>query len=97
YVYDTATIDAAATTLVQTLAGRGRAHYAGKAYLASWLLRRLMRLDMDLDACSHTELAMALRAGFPANRIRLHGNNKTDDALRFAVQERIGAIIVDNI
>ncbi len=97
YVYDIATIDAAATILVETLGDRGRAHYAGKAYLAPWLLRRLIRLGMDLDACSHGELAMALRAGFPAERIRLHGNNKTDEALRLAVRERIGAVIVDNI
>jgi diaminopimelate decarboxylase len=97
YIYDTATIDAAAKTLVETLGSRGRVHYAGKAYLAPWLLRRLIGLGMDLDACSHGELAVALRAGFPAERIRLHGNNKTDHALRLAVDERIGAIIVDNI
>ncbi|MGH2391702.1 MAG: diaminopimelate decarboxylase, partial [Chloroflexota bacterium] len=73
------------------------AHYAGKAYLAPWLLRRLLALGMDLDACSESEMAMALRIGFPAERIRLHGNNKTKEALRAALRARIGAIVVDNI
>jgi len=97
YVYDVATIEAAASTLVTTLGSRGRAHYAGKAYLAPWLLARLLQWDMDLDACSGTELALALRAGFPPERIRLHGNNKSDEALALALDHDIGAIVVDNL
>jgi len=96
YVYDVATIEAACTTLTAAIGSRGRAHYAGKAYSAPWLLRRLAQWDMDLDACSATELAIALGAGFPADRIRLHGNNKSYETLRLALENRIAAIVVDN-
>lgn len=97
YVYDTATIKAACSTVTAALGSRGRAHYAGKAYLAPWLLRYLAQWDMDLDACSATELAIALRADFPPDRIRLHGNNKSDEAMALALENHIGAIVVDNL
>jgi len=97
YVYDVATIETACTIVTAALGSRGRAHYAGKAYLAPWLLRRLAQWDMDLDACSATELAIALGTGFPADRIRLHGNNKSDEAMMLALENRIAAIVVDNL
>ncbi|MGH2409929.1 MAG: diaminopimelate decarboxylase family protein, partial [Chloroflexota bacterium] len=97
YVYDVATIEAACTSVSAILGSGGRAHYAGKAYLAPWLLDRLAQWNMDLDACSATELAIALGAGFPADRIRLHGNNKSDEAMTLAVESRIAAIVVDNL
>src|SRR5262249_15559837 len=38
----------------------------------------------------------ALQAGFPAERLALHGNNKSREELEMAVQNRIGHIVLDN-
>ncbi|MCH7952959.1 MAG: diaminopimelate decarboxylase [Chloroflexi bacterium] len=51
----------------------------------------------DLDVASGGELYTALQAGFPVERIALHGNNKTDAELRMALDAGIGYIIVDNL
>ena len=51
---------------------------------------------MGLDVVSEGELYTALAAGFPAERICFHGNNKTDHELCYALREGVGLIIVDN-
>ncbi|TKV61091.1 diaminopimelate decarboxylase [Nakamurella flava] len=71
-------------------------HYAGKAFLSSEVLRWLTEEGLSLDVCSGGELNLALRAGFPAGRITLHGSNKSDAELALAVEARIGAIVVDS-
>lgn len=52
---------------------------------------------MGLDVVSGGELHTALSAGFPAERIYFHGNNKTPDELQQAVDNNVGCIVVDNI
>ena len=42
------------------------------------------------------ELDVALRAGFPAERIHFHGNNKSREELAEALAAGIGRIVVDN-
>ena len=42
------------------------------------------------------ELATALKAGFPAEKISFHGNNKSIAELEFAIKAGVGVIIVDN-
>ena len=49
-----------------------------------------------MDVCSGGELAVALRAGFPAERIALHGNNKSTDELVAAVEAGVGRVVVDS-
>jgi len=51
---------------------------------------------LGLDVVSGGELYTALRASFPPERIYFHGNNKTPDELRLAVESRVGRIVVDN-
>ena len=97
YVYSAPSIRYAAREAVAALGGAGSVHYAAKAYLARWLLDLLGAEGVQLDVCSGTELQLALRWGVPASAIRLHGNNKPDDALRLAVDTEIGAIVVDSL
>ena len=52
-------------------------HYASKAFLCGQMARWVADEGLHLDACSGNELALALAAGFPAERIALHGNNKS--------------------
>lgn len=71
-------------------------HYAAKAFLTGETARWLADEGLGLDVCSGGELSVAQRAGFPVERIALHGSNKSMDELRRAVRARIGAIVVDS-
>ena len=52
---------------------------------------------LGLDTCTGGELAVALRAGFPAERIGLHGNNKCDAELGRALDAGVGRIVLDSL
>ncbi|RIJ70292.1 diaminopimelate decarboxylase [Nakamurella silvestris] len=71
-------------------------HYAAKAFLTGETARWLADEGLGLDVCSGGELSVAQRAGFPVERIALHGSNKSMDELRRAVRAKIGAIVVDS-
>jgi diaminopimelate decarboxylase len=70
--------------------------YAGKAFLCTTVARWVAEEGLSLDVCSAGELTVALRAGFDPGRIGYHGNNKTTDELRRAVEAGVGRIIVDS-
>jgi diaminopimelate decarboxylase len=71
-------------------------HYASKAFLCGQVARWIGADGLHLDACSGNELALALAAGFPAERIALHGNNKSVRELELAVDAGIGRIVLDS-
>jgi diaminopimelate decarboxylase len=71
-------------------------HYASKAFLCGQVARWIAADGLHLDACSGNELAVALAAGFPAERIALHGNNKSLLELQAAVDAGIGRIVLDS-
>lgn len=70
--------------------------YAGKAFLCRAMARLVHEEGMAIDVASGGELAIALGAGVPADRIVLHGNNKSDDELRRARRAGVGRIVVDS-
>lgn len=70
--------------------------YASKVFCTVAMCKLVEEEDMGLDVVSGGELFTALSAGFPANRIYFHGNNKTPDELEMALVARIGFIVVDN-
>jgi diaminopimelate decarboxylase len=71
-------------------------YYAGKAFLSTAVARWIADEGLGLDVCTGGELAVALAAGFPAERIGMHGNNKSVPELRRAVEAGVGHIIVDS-
>ncbi|MFD5462268.1 diaminopimelate decarboxylase [Kitasatospora sp. NPDC127059] len=71
-------------------------YYAGKAFLSKAVVRWLHEEGLNLDVCSAGELAVALAAGMPPERIALHGNNKSVDELEHAVKTGVGHIVVDS-
>ncbi|ARF78709.1 diaminopimelate decarboxylase [Kitasatospora aureofaciens] len=71
-------------------------YYAGKAFLSKAIVRWLHEEALNLDVCSVGELAVALAAGMPPERIALHGNNKSADELEHAVKTGVGHIVVDS-
>ncbi|MBQ4105536.1 MAG: diaminopimelate decarboxylase [Clostridia bacterium] len=76
--------------------GNGRAYYASKAFSCLEIYRIVKEEGMGVDVVSGGELYTAIKAGFPAERINFHGNNKTPDELAMALEYGVGMIIVDN-
>lgn len=76
--------------------GNGRAYYASKAFSCLEICRIIREEGLGLDVVSGGELYTAITAGFPADRINFHGNNKTSAELKMALEYGVGKIIVDN-
>ncbi len=76
--------------------GDAELYYAGKAFLCKAVVRMIAEEGLSLDVCSGGELAVALAAGMPPERIGLHGNNKSPEELRRAVEAGVGRIVLDS-
>lgn len=99
YIYDERTLRDSIRSIRDAFAAAlpsCRVVYAGKAFLAKALVEMLVEEDVGLDAVSAGELYVGLKAGMPPERMSLHGNNKSREELRMAVEAGIGKIIVDN-
>jgi diaminopimelate decarboxylase len=72
-------------------------HYAAKAFLCSEVARWIDEEGLCLDVCTGGELAVALHANFPAERITFHGNNKSVPELTAAVKAGVGHIVLDSM
>jgi diaminopimelate decarboxylase len=83
-------------------AGRQAGHedlavvYASKACACTAVLEVFAQEGLWCDVASAGELALALRAGFPPERLLLHGNAKSESELRAALHHRLGLIVIDN-
>jgi diaminopimelate decarboxylase len=71
-------------------------YYAGKAFLCVAVARWVEEEGLSLDVCTGGELAVAEAAGFPAERLIFHGNNKSGAELHRAVGYGVGRIVVDS-
>ncbi|WP_328343424.1 diaminopimelate decarboxylase [Micromonospora sp. NBC_00421] len=71
-------------------------YYAGKAFLCRAVVRMIAEEGLHLDVCTGGELATALSAGMPADRIGFHGNNKSVTELTRALDAGVGRIILDS-
>lgn len=70
--------------------------YAGKAFMSVTMCKLVAEEGCCLDVSSGGELAFALRAGFPMERIYVHGNNKTPSELIECLEAGVGRIVVDS-
>jgi diaminopimelate decarboxylase len=80
----------------RTAFGGADVYYAGKAFLSTAVARWVAEEGLGLDVASGGELAVAVRAGFPAARMVMHGNNKSDDELAAALAAGVGRIVLDS-
>jgi diaminopimelate decarboxylase len=94
FVYDEAHLRARCREAVAAF-GEGVA-YASKAFLCLAMARLAHEEGMGLDVATGGELHVALSAGVPADRLVLHGNNKSADELRTARRAGVGRIVVDS-
>nr|WP_087990594.1 diaminopimelate decarboxylase [Bacillus subtilis] len=99
YVYDVALIRERAKSFKQAFMTAGlkaQVAYASKAFSSVAMIQLAEEEGLSLDVVSGGELYTAGAAGFPAERIHFHGNNKSREELRMALEHRIGCIVVDN-
>ena len=74
----------------------GNVSYASKAFLCKAMAALVHEEGLGIDVSTGGELHVALAAGVPADRLVLHGNNKSEDELRRALEVGVGRIVVDS-
>lgn len=100
YMFDEATLRQRARAMRQAFAAvypDSRVVYAGKAYLSPAIVAMLWEEGLGLDVVSGGELYAGLAAGVPPQAMTFHGNNKSEQELREAIEAGIGRIAVDNL
>lgn len=75
----------------------GMVAFASKAFSCKEIYRIVGEEGLGIDVVSGGELYTALKAGFPAEKIIFHGNNKTASELSLAIENGVGRIVVDNL
>ena len=70
--------------------------YACKAFINQALALIFRQEELGLDVVSAGELSIAQSTGFPLDKVYFHGNNKSAEEIRLALEWRIGRIVVDN-
>jgi diaminopimelate decarboxylase len=95
FVYDEAHLRARCREAVAAF-GHQRVIYATKAFHCRSMAKLAFDEGLLLDVASGGELHVALAAGVPASACTLHGNNKSVDELRQAVEVGVRHIVVDS-
>ena len=74
-----------------------KVYFASKAFTSIATCKWLAEDGLNLDVCTDGELAVALAAKFPANRIELHGNNKSLSEIEEAIKVGVRYIVADSL
>ncbi|WP_328375877.1 diaminopimelate decarboxylase [Streptomyces sp. NBC_00440] len=98
-IVDEAAIRARARQYAEGLAARwpnSRATFASKAFPCTAVYRLLTEEGLGIDVVGGGELTLALAAGADPTGLVVHGNAKTEEELRLAVEAGAGEIVIDN-
>lgn len=71
--------------------------YASKAMSIAAVYDKMMAAGLSIDVVSRGEMFVALHAGVPADRIHVHGSNKTVQDITFALENGITHFTIDNM
>src|SRR5690625_4836284 len=99
YVYDVELIRKNCRAFVnrfKELGVKAQVAYASKAFSSIAIVQVIKQEGLSLDVVSEGELYTALQADFPTQKIHFHGNNKSYNELKMAVDYNIGCIVIDN-
>ncbi len=83
--------------IASAFGGGHNVYYAAKAFLCSEIARWVDEEGLSLDVATGGELAVAMHADFPTERITFHGNNKSVAELTAAVKAGVGHIVLDSM
>ena len=95
FVYDEAHLRARCQEAVRAF-GTHRVVYATKAFLCGAMARLAHEEGLLLDVATGGELFVALNAGVPGSGCVLHGNNKSIEELKMALDAGVHHVVVDN-
>lgn len=99
YVFDEATLRAQAEGFLGAFRSRypeSRVVYACKAFINVGLARYFAGLGLGFDVVSGGELAVLKAAGVDLSTVDFHGNNKTPQEIREAVECGVGHFVIDS-
>jgi len=74
----------------------GTVYYAAKSFISKEVARWVNKIGIGLDVCTGGELEVARAVDFPAARIELHGNNKSEAEIRCGIEYGVGTIVIDS-
>ena len=94
FVYDEATLRARAAEAAAAF-DDGVA-FASKSFLCGAMARLAYEEGLCLDVSAGGEFDLVRRAGVPASRVIVHGNNKSESELVAAIDARVHRLVVDN-
>ena len=100
YVYAEDDMRARARATIDAFAARTdrfEVLYASKAFPSTAALRIFADAGLSCDVASGGELHLALAGGFAPERLYMHGNNKTEPELEYALASGVGHIVVDSL
>jgi diaminopimelate decarboxylase len=95
FLYDEATLRSRCRAYAEVF-GADNVAYAGKAFLCLAMATLIAEEGLHLDVATGGELYVALTAGFPAERLVFHGNNKSDAEIESARDAGVGRIVADS-
>jgi len=78
-------------------AGASIVYYAAKAFLSTRVAQWVTEEGLGIDVASGGELAVAIRAGVPGDRLLMHGNNKSVAEIDQAISHHVGRIVIDSM
>ena len=96
WVLDESELRARMAALTAAMAHPADVVYAAKALCVTGVLQLVAEAGLSVDVATGGELATALRAGVPGDRLVVHGNNKSDDELRASLEAGAGRIVADS-
>ena len=99
YVYAEDDIRARARAYTQAFAARAERFevvYASKAFPCTAAFALLAAEGLSCDVASGGELHLALAGGFAPERLYMHGNNKTEYEIAYALERGVGHFVVDS-
>lgn len=76
--------------------GKALAIYASKAASFKRIYEIIAQEGLGADVVSSGEIYTALKAGFPMEKAFFQGNNKTDDDIEYAIENKVGYFVCDN-
>ena len=99
YIYDEATLRGMCRDFVDSFTNlypRTQIEYSSKAFANPSISKIIDEEGLSMDVVTGGELAVAIAADFPPERLNFHGNNKGREELTEAVRYGIGNITVDS-
>lgn len=101
YVFDEQVLRSACrafkASLEEYYGGNGMVLYASKTFSCKAVYKIIAEEGLGADVVSGGEIYTALKAGFPAEKLYFHGNNKSAEEIEMAVQNGIGCIVIDDV